>query len=135
MRVPARPAPLAASRLGSCWRRWTIFGFRYALWGELTSTRARCLRAAGAVLNGFVPDAAGVEALGFTTFCRGVYAQDQGPLATRKPRAPRQLPVAADRVTVSNSRLWQRLIWLGIATGARLRNLGGSVSAGAIIPH
>jgi 4-hydroxy-4-methyl-2-oxoglutarate aldolase len=53
--------------------------FRYALWGELMSTRARCLRAAGAVLDGFVRDAAGIEALGFPTFCRGVYAQDQGP--------------------------------------------------------
>jgi 4-hydroxy-4-methyl-2-oxoglutarate aldolase len=51
--------------------------FRYALWGELMSTRARRLRAAGAVLNGFVRDAAGIEALGFPTFCRGVYAQDQ----------------------------------------------------------
>ncbi len=29
--------------------------FRYALWGELMSTRARYLRAAGAVLNAFVP--------------------------------------------------------------------------------
>ena len=28
--------------------------FRYALWGELMSTRARYLRSAGAVLNGFV---------------------------------------------------------------------------------
>jgi 4-hydroxy-4-methyl-2-oxoglutarate aldolase len=37
--------------------------FRYALWGELMSTRARYLRAAGAVLNGFVRDAAGIEAL------------------------------------------------------------------------
>jgi 4-hydroxy-4-methyl-2-oxoglutarate aldolase len=53
--------------------------FRYALWGELMSTRARFLRAAGAVLNGFVRDATGIEALGFPTFCRGVYAQDQGP--------------------------------------------------------
>jgi regulator of RNase E activity RraA len=53
--------------------------FRYALWGELMSTRARYLCAAGAVLNGFVRDAAGIEALGFPTFCRGVYAQDQGP--------------------------------------------------------
>src|SRR5271166_3047593 len=33
---------------------------------------------AGAVLNGFIRDAAGIEALGFPTFCRGVYAQDQG---------------------------------------------------------
>ncbi|MGB7974780.1 MAG: RraA family protein [Roseiarcus sp.] len=53
--------------------------FRYAFWGELMSTRARCLRAAGAVLNGFVRDAAGIEALGFPTFSRGLYAQDQGP--------------------------------------------------------
>ena len=53
--------------------------FRYALWGELMSTRARYLGAAGAVLNGFVRDAAGIEALGFPTFCRGLYAQDQGP--------------------------------------------------------
>ena len=53
--------------------------YRYALWGELMSTRARHLGAAGAVLNGFVRDAAGIEALGFPTFCRGLYAQDQGP--------------------------------------------------------
>ncbi len=53
--------------------------FRYALWGELMSTRASHLRAAGAVLNGFVRDAAGIEALGFPTFSRGLYAQDQGP--------------------------------------------------------
>jgi len=52
---------------------------RYAFWGELMSTRARYLRAAGAVLNGFVRDAAGIEALGFQTFGRGLYAQDQGP--------------------------------------------------------
>ena len=49
----------------------------YALWGELMSTRATHLRAAGAVLNGFVRDADGIEALNFPTFCRGLYAQDQ----------------------------------------------------------
>ena len=53
--------------------------FSYALWGELMSTRALHLRAGGAVLDGFVRDAAGIEALGFPTFCRGLYAQDQGP--------------------------------------------------------
>jgi regulator of RNase E activity RraA len=53
--------------------------FRYALWGELMSTRARHLQGAGAVLNGFVRDAGGIEALEFPTFCRGLYAQDQGP--------------------------------------------------------
>jgi regulator of RNase E activity RraA len=52
---------------------------RYALWGELMSTRATHLGAAGAILNGFVRDGAGIEALNFPTFSRGVYAQDQGP--------------------------------------------------------
>ncbi|WP_295807743.1 RraA family protein [uncultured Nitratireductor sp.] len=52
---------------------------RYALWGELMATRAGFLKAAGAVLDGYVRDADGIEALGFPTFCRGVYAQDQGP--------------------------------------------------------
>ena len=53
--------------------------FNYALWGELMATRATHLGAAGAVLNGFVRDAAGIEALRFPTFSRGLYAQDQGP--------------------------------------------------------
>ena len=52
---------------------------RYALWGGLMSTRATHLKAAGAILDGYVRDAAEIEALGFTVFCRGVYAQDQGP--------------------------------------------------------
>jgi len=52
---------------------------RYALWGELMSTRAIRLGAAGAVLNGFARDAAGVLRLGFPAFCYGAYAQDQGP--------------------------------------------------------
>ena len=50
--------------------------FRYALWGELMTTRARRLGAAGAALNGFVRDAKAIEALGFPTFSRGLYAQD-----------------------------------------------------------
>jgi Aldolase/RraA len=88
--------------------------FRYALWGELMSTRAGYLRAAGAVLNGFVRDAAGIEALGFPTFCRGVYAQDQGPRGkvidfphscrnrrgphrARRPELPDRSPCRQDR--------------------------------------
>lgn len=51
---------------------------RYALWGGLMSTRARNLGAAGAVLDGYVRDADEIERLGLPTFCRGVYAQDQG---------------------------------------------------------
>ena len=51
----------------------------YALWGELMSTRARHLGAAGAVLDGYVRDTKGILRLGFPTFCWGRYAQDQGP--------------------------------------------------------
>jgi len=51
----------------------------YALWGGLMSTRATHLKAAGAILDGYVRDADEIESLGFPTFCRGTYAQDQGP--------------------------------------------------------
>lgn len=51
----------------------------YAIWGGLMSTRATHLKAAGAVLDGYVRDVGEIQALGFPTFCRGVYAQDQGP--------------------------------------------------------
>lgn len=50
----------------------------YALWGGLMSTRAWHCRAAGAILDGYVRDAAEIEALGFAVFARGLYAQDQG---------------------------------------------------------
>lgn len=52
---------------------------RYALWGELMSSRALHLKAAGAILDGYIRDATLIEALGFTVFSRGLYAQDQGP--------------------------------------------------------
>jgi regulator of RNase E activity RraA len=52
---------------------------RYALWGELMSTRAMKLGAAGAVLNGYSRDTNGILQLNFPTFARGRYAQDQGP--------------------------------------------------------
>ena len=52
---------------------------RYALWGELMSTRALHLKAAGAVLDGYVRDTNGILALNFPTFGHGSYAQDQGP--------------------------------------------------------
>ena len=42
------------------------------------STRAIHLKAAGAILDGYVRDANEIERLGFTVFCRGTYAQDQG---------------------------------------------------------
>jgi regulator of RNase E activity RraA len=52
---------------------------RYALWGELMSTRAMRLGAVGAVLDGYSRDSAGILQLGFPTFSYGGYAQDQGP--------------------------------------------------------
>lgn len=52
---------------------------RYALWGELMSTRAMHLGAAGAVLDGYSRDTHGVLRLGFPTFSYGSYGQDQGP--------------------------------------------------------
>ena len=51
--------------------------FDYALWGELMSTRARHLGATGAVVDGFSRDTKGILKLGFPTFSRGTYAQDQ----------------------------------------------------------
>jgi len=51
----------------------------YALWGELMSTRAMKLGAAGAVMDGYHRDTKGILKLGFPTFSYGNYAQDQGP--------------------------------------------------------
>lgn len=50
---------------------------RYALWGELMSTRARMLGASGAVLEGYSRDTTGILRLNFPTFSYGPYAQDQ----------------------------------------------------------
>ncbi len=52
---------------------------RYALWGELMSTRAQKLGAVGAVVDGYSRDTAGILELNFPTFSYGRYAQDQGP--------------------------------------------------------
>ena len=51
---------------------------RYALWGELMSTRAIHLGAAGAVVDGYSRDTRGILRLNFPTFSYGRYAQDQG---------------------------------------------------------
>src|SRR2546425_8335649 len=48
----------------------------YSLWGELMSTRAQRLKAAGVVLNGYCRDEAGILELNFPTFCWGSYALD-----------------------------------------------------------
>ena len=52
---------------------------RYALWGELMSTRAMKLGAAGAVVDGYARDTKGIIEMKFPTFCYGRFAQDQGP--------------------------------------------------------
>lgn len=51
----------------------------YALWGELMSTRAQILGAAGAVVNGYSRDTRGILKLNFPSFSYGNYAQDQAP--------------------------------------------------------
>lgn len=51
----------------------------YALWGELMSTRAMKLGAAGAVVDGYSRDTRGILELNFPTFSYGRYAQDQAP--------------------------------------------------------
>jgi len=50
----------------------------YALWGEMMSTRAKHLHAAGAVLDGYHRDTIGVLSLQLPCFSYGAYAQDQG---------------------------------------------------------
>lgn len=52
---------------------------RNAMWGELMSTRAIKLGAAGAVVNGYTRDTNGVLNLNFPTFGFGPYAQDSAP--------------------------------------------------------
>ena len=52
--------------------------YRYALVGELMATRARCLKAAGFVVNGFIRDTRGLLNFGMPIFSIGSYAQDQG---------------------------------------------------------
>lgn len=51
----------------------------YALWGEIMSTRALYLGAAGAVVNGYSRDTKGILEINFPTFSYGRYAQDQAP--------------------------------------------------------
>lgn len=71
---------------------------RYALWGELMSTRAMRLGAAGAVMNGYFRDTFGIAALNFPTFGYGPYAQDQGP---RGRVVDFRSPIAIDGVRVN----------------------------------
>lgn len=52
---------------------------RNALWGELMSTRAARLGAAGAVLDGYTRDTLAILRLNFPTFSWGRYGQDSAP--------------------------------------------------------
>ena len=52
---------------------------RTALWGELMTTRASKLGAAGAVVNGYVRDTKSILKMNFPTFCFGSYGQDAAP--------------------------------------------------------
>ena len=50
----------------------------YALWGGLLSTRAIALKAAGAVVDGYLRDSKEILNLRFPAFSYGTYSQDQG---------------------------------------------------------
>lgn len=52
--------------------------FDYALWGGLMTTRAKFLKSAGAIVNGYIRDTGEIRELDFGVFSRGSYAQDQG---------------------------------------------------------
>jgi len=72
---------------------------RYALWGELMSTRAMKLGAAGAVVNGYCRDTNGILELNFPTFSYGPYAQDQAP---RGKVIDFRVPLEIDGVKISD---------------------------------
>jgi regulator of RNase E activity RraA len=52
---------------------------RSAMWGELMTTRARMLGAAGAVVNGYTRDTSAVLKMEFPVFAFGSYGQDSAP--------------------------------------------------------
>jgi regulator of RNase E activity RraA len=70
----------------------------YSLWGELMALRAQKLKAAGAVMNGYCRDEAGILELGFPTFCWGSYALDMSfrgkVLAYGEPTKVGEVPVS-----------------------------------------
>ena len=70
---------------------------RMALWGELMSTRAMRLGAAGAVLDGYSRDTRAILGLCFPVFSRGSYAQD---IAQRGRVVDFRAPVSVADVTV-----------------------------------
>ncbi len=71
---------------------------RYALWGELMTTRAIKLGAAGAVVDGYLRDTRGILAQNFPAFSYGSYAQDQGP---RGKVIDFRVPIEIERVRIN----------------------------------
>jgi regulator of RNase E activity RraA len=70
----------------------------YSLWGELMSTRAMKLGAAGCVSNGPTRDTKGILELNFPTFSTGRYAQDQRP---RGEVVDFRVPIAIGQVRIA----------------------------------
>jgi regulator of RNase E activity RraA len=70
---------------------------RMALWGELMTTRAMKLGAAGAILDGYSRDTRAVLGLRFPVFSRGSYAQD---IAPRGRVVDFRIPLPVENVTV-----------------------------------
>ena len=70
-----------------------------ALWGEMMSTRALKLGAAGAVLNGYSRDTSGVLKLNFPTFSWGSYGQDS---AARSKVVDFRIPIQIENVLVKS---------------------------------
>lgn len=70
-----------------------------AVWGELMTTRALKLKAAGAVLDGPTRDTKGVLRLGFPVFSRGSYGQDQ---AGRAKVTAYRTPLRAGQVLIED---------------------------------
>ena len=70
----------------------------YALWGELMTSRAKKLGAAGAVVDGYSRDTKGILALDFPVFSYGNYAQDQAP---RGKVADFRIPIKFGEVLVT----------------------------------
>ena len=70
---------------------------RYALRGEMMSTRAIKLGAVGAVVDGYMRDTRAVLALNYPTFAYGSYAQDQG---VRGKVVDFRIPIEMDSVLV-----------------------------------
>jgi len=73
-------------------------GCPYSVWGELMSTRAGKLGAAGAVINGYHRDTAGILALDFPTFSQGSFAQD---MSGRGYVADYRVPIRIGHVSIS----------------------------------